>query len=67
MGVRKIRLVDVDFDTHKKGDMITVGKDISKGAADYLVKTGNAAETEESKLPEDEKKTNSSSNEGGGK
>ena len=49
MAVRRIQLTQVNYKDHKCGSIIKVGKDIPKGGADYLVKSGDAEEVIESK------------------
>lgn len=47
MPARKIRLTGVKYEQHPNGSLLTVGRQIPKEGADYLVKSGVASEVEE--------------------
>jgi len=39
---KSVKLTTVNYKQHKKGDVLSIGKDISKEAAAFLVKSKNA-------------------------
>lgn len=52
----KIQLIDVNYKDKKMGEILKVGKDISKAGAEYFIGSGNAKIVEEKKENPDKKK-----------